>query len=85
MSESFAFNWSLFKLITIRYIFNGAWIVFLVSLIIFHLTKRIKRWLRTVHLMSKVPGPPSHFLLGHANLVLQMDKANYPYGTYVRK
>lgn len=63
---------------------RGLIILFIVTLIVFY----YYRWKRFVNLIDKIPGPPVHPVapwLGHAILVLDLDRRKFPYGTYVRK
>lgn len=58
----------------------------LVGLLLFALLfKKWKNFLRICSVMSKIPGPPNHWVLGNAILVLYLDKFNFVYGTYVCK
>ncbi|XP_074600599.1 cytochrome P450 4c3-like [Brevipalpus obovatus] len=66
-------------------ILSSTWFrtVLIVTGLIFVLLRKYTKWRRIVNLIEKIPGPPSHWLLGHANLVLDLDKIGFPYGTYV--
>lgn len=68
-------------------ILTSSWfrITFLVILLAVYGLKRYLRWRKLVNLVEQIPGPPTHWLLGHANLVLDLDRVKFPYGTYVCK
>ncbi|XP_015786017.1 cytochrome P450 4c3 [Tetranychus urticae] len=53
------------------------------SVFSFFVIRRLIEWRRVCQLMAKIPGPPCHWLLGHAKIVLELDKVKFPYGTYV--
>lgn len=46
------------------------------------------KWCNYAKIINKIPGPPVHPVipwLGHAGLVLDLDKRKFPFGTYVCK
>lgn len=55
------------------------------SVLAVYLFKKFIRFKRICDVMANIPGPPNHFLLGNAILVLYLDKFNFKYGTYCRK
>ena len=66
-------------------VFASILIALLGSVCLFYLCKKLRRFKRICDVMSKIPGPPTHFLLGNAILVLYLDRFNFKYGTYVCK
>lgn len=57
----------------------------LAGTLLFVLLFKMKSFKRICDVMSKIPGPPTHFILGNAIMVLYLDKFNFKYGTYVCK
>ena len=51
------------------------------------LWRRWREWRRVYNLIEKIPGPPCHPIpfLGHAGIVLELDRAKFKHGTYARK
>lgn len=64
---------------------SSALTVLVGSLLFALLFKKMKNYKRICDVMSKIPGPPTHFILGNAIMVLYLDKFNFKYGTYVCK
>lgn len=62
---------------------SSALTVLVGSLAFVLLFRKLKNFKRICDVMSKIPGPPNHFILGNAILVLYLDKFNFKYGTYV--
>jgi hypothetical protein len=46
------------------------------------------QWRKLCSIIDRIPGPPVHPVIpwiGHACIVLDLDRCKFPYGTYVRK
>lgn len=56
----------------------------LISLLVYWMQRKIRARIRMWQLIEKIPGPPCHPIpfLGHAGVVLDLDRCNSEYGTY---
>lgn len=75
----FLFLQSFLRILTSSW-FRASFVAFLLA---FFGLKKYFQWRNVVNLVERIPGPPTHWLLGHANLVLELDRVKFSYGTYV--
>ena len=60
------------------------WLLFCVlAFLLLKAVKAVCNFIHVCRLMAKIPGPPSHPLLGHGILVLYLDRFKFIHGTYV--
>ncbi|RWS12117.1 cytochrome P450 monooxygenase-like protein [Dinothrombium tinctorium] len=64
---------------TVRFIL----LLMIVAFIFLKCVHRYLKWRKFVAIIDSIPGPPSLGILGHAMLVVQLDRQQFEYGTYV--
>lgn len=66
-------------------------LILITTPVIYIMTRRLVNYLierrRVYNLIEKIPGPPCHPIpfLGHAGIVLDLDRTKYKHGTYARE